>query len=151
MNLAEQITRALSRAKTAGPEDVARKLMARWDTAQRDEALAQCLVDRVRIEITRARLGDHAGCDSHTRGVTGSRREGPSKWQVPDQAYVPGEGWKFEVDLTVTDLRAVAAEYGERAAQNAAKQRMYTERADALEASGCETWGEFVARQEQAA
>lgn len=151
MTLSERIYRVLAKSNDPDPHSVARKLMARMSQEERDEALASCLADRVRIEITRARLGHHQGDD---QGLpAGSRTEGPSKWaaMVQPRVYVPTVGWKFEIALTAEDLHRVADEYASRTASMIVKEREYRDRAVKLAVSGLATWGEYVAQQEQAA
>lgn len=150
-NLNQRVDQALAKSKDRDPQTIARKLMARLTAEERDAALASCLADRVRIQITRARLSDHPTCDAYTASVAGSRTQGPSKWRIQSRVYVPEVGWRFEFELTVPDLRAVAGEYSVRALQMTAKQIEYAKRAQQLEQSGFATWGEYVASQEQAA
>jgi len=151
MNLNERINETLAKSKDRDPQTIARKLMARLTHEERDAALASCLTDRVRIQITRARLGDQDHADDHRAHVAGARTTGPSRWAIQARVFVPEVGWRFEFELTVPDLRAIAGEYGERASQMTAKQRQYAARAQELEASGLATWGEYVASKEQAA
>jgi len=58
--------------------------------------------------------------------------------------FVPEVGWKFEVELTADDCKAMAAVYASRAVAMDTKAREYAERAVLLERSGCETWGDFL-------
>lgn len=134
MNLSALIVAELAKSKSPDPAVVARRLMARMTIEERDAALADALVDRVRIQVTRER--GHA---------TEGRRAGRSRWeQVRERVCVAGS-WKFLADCTSLDLRAMAAEYALRADEMRAKEREYCALADALDAAGVETVGDLGA------
>lgn len=136
--LSERIARFLARSRDADPHDVARKLMARMDQTERDTALAQCLADRVRIEVTRARMITHSPAPT----------AGRSKWRTAIRERVcVGGAWLFLDDCGVGELLTLAAEYEVRAEQMQSRATEYRTLAEQVQSAGVATVGELRSRR----
>lgn len=128
----------LTRTKEADPHVIARRLVARIPTEERDAALASCLGDRVRIEIGRQRM--HA----HALPVAAQPRPGVS-WRkraasvLNQRIPVPGGGWKQIGDVTADEFDAIADDHARRAAEQEAVAARYRRYAQELRRSGAAT------------
>jgi hypothetical protein len=145
MNLADIIRRALDESDSPDPYEVAVLVDQMIGSREVREALRMLLPDAVR-EVIRSRRSGFFTDEPVVAGsgVNGKRGLGEMT-NTPDrhQMFVPGSGWKFEVDLTAEDCDAIADEYLSRARSNEAQAGKWRERARRLRESGRSTLGEF--------
>lgn len=134
-NIGDLIASALGRSKERDPRVIARRLVTRIPEEQLREVLADCLSDRVRIEMTRHRMQAFGSSEP---------KAGTSRWRrhrlgLLDVGMCVNGEWKALGDCTPDDLDSLADEHGERAQQELALERRYRDLAARMRAAGATT------------
>lgn len=129
-SLNEHIATMLKRSKERDPRVLGRRLATRIPDEHLREALADCLADRVRVEMTRHRMNAFA-----------APRPGKSRWErhrlsLLDAGMCVNGEWKALRDCTADDLDVIADEHAARAAQELAVENRYREMAARMRAVG---------------
>lgn len=138
-DLSTLVKEAVEKSDEPDPHVIARRLLLQIPEEHLREALGETLPAYVRIRgVQPARSGETAGEPGRPGGSPkpGNNRWGRARWSVNGE-------WKFERDLTADDCDAIAEDYAQRAAQNAAMEAKFRARAEQLRASGKHTLGEF--------
>ncbi len=138
MDWQELIAYKISASETLDKHEIAYQVIGEMSQQQAHKALLGCLVERIRVDMTRVRLvKQHAPAS-----------QGPSRWlqATREHVFVNGERMFLE-DCTVEDLYAVADSYDEQSLRLQAKATEFREQAALLAASGCRTLGEMAARE----
>lgn len=144
-NLNALIRDTLARSREPDPHVIARRLVARIPQENRDAALADCLGDRVRIEIGRQRMKTspvpaHPDDGAQVELGRGGAKTGRSKWTrlgpALRQRYSVGDGWKMLRDCTAEDCDLIAKDYARRSEEQAALQGRFMFLAEVLRSTG---------------
>lgn len=128
MSLISDLIRGeLKSSREADPRDIARVLMRKIRPGDLRTLVEEMLVDRVRLEITRMRMGGPP-----TSSV------GTSKWDryKRDLRYNPGGVWKLFGDLTAEDCELLADEAHDRAIAALAMEDKWVELAATIRRAG---------------
>lgn len=151
-NLNELIRSTLERSREADPHVIARRLVARIPAEHVHAALADCLADRVRIQIGRSRMqhvGDLLAVDTTTKAAATSR---PGRsWRKQTAAlfaqrlFVPSAGWKRLGECTAEDCDAVADAHARRAVEQAVLEERFRAYARLLRDAGVATLADLGA------
>lgn len=135
----------LARSREPDPHVIARRLVPKIPREQRDAALADCLGDRVRIEIGRQRMKASPvpaqdAVDTQRTSGGGGVKVGRSKWTrlapALRQRYSVGGEWKLLRDCTADDCDVIAEGYARRSAEQAAIQGRFQFLAEVLRGTG---------------
>jgi hypothetical protein len=142
MELAKAIQNILESSTEVDPAKLARKLIMQQTAKEQQEGYAQCLADRIRIDIGRSRLEDYEVARS---------RPGQSKLSIYHQRVFVNDAFKMLSDCTAEDLHWIADMRDHEGEQLKAKATKYRKMATQLEKSSCATLGEYARKKRKVA
>lgn len=137
---------ALASWKEPDPHVIARRLLARIPDEHVRDALAACLHDRVRLEVTRQRMSE----PPREAGTAGQiRSKGKSRWQnfapILMRRYCIAGEWKLLGECTAADCDLAADDYAKRAAEQAAIEARFRALAEQIRREGVERVADLAA------